>query len=92
MVSDAKAEAERILTKARQEVDELTRQRDSIQSHLQQLRQLLGGGGGAFPAPAPPAPEPAAIESNNGQESGQKQPVAASSSKGSAEDEDWWQE
>src|SRR5690606_37624098 len=49
LLAETKAEAERIRTAAQRQVDELTRQRDSITSHLNQLRQLLGGGGPMMP-------------------------------------------
>jgi hypothetical protein len=41
-MSEAKAEAERTRRAAQRQVDELTRQRDSITGHLDQLRHLLG--------------------------------------------------
>ena len=78
---------------------ELTRQRDSITSHLNQLRQLIGGvspvmGGPeavAAPEPAPavaapePKPAPAAKPAASAASS-------ASSKKASQDDDDWWQE
>ncbi|HWG14002.1 MAG TPA: hypothetical protein VG268_12095, partial [Streptosporangiaceae bacterium] len=39
-----KSDAERSRAAAQRQVDDLTRQKDSISSHLAQLRQLLGGG------------------------------------------------
>jgi hypothetical protein len=53
-VSQAKAQAEQLLAEVKadagrrraatqREVDELTRQKDSIASHLAQVRQVLGG-------------------------------------------------
>jgi hypothetical protein len=79
-VAQAKAQAEALLTEARtdaerrrvtaqREVDELTRQKDNIGSHLAQVRQLLGGQlGGQMPTmdpsvAAPPQPKPAIAES-----------------------------
>ena len=46
-----KSEAERRRVTSQREVDELTRQKDNISSHLAQVRQLLGGQMGlAMPA------------------------------------------
>jgi hypothetical protein len=42
VMSEAKVEAERTRRAAQRQVDELTRQRDSITGHLDQLRHLLG--------------------------------------------------
>ncbi|HTQ94303.1 MAG TPA: hypothetical protein VMK84_32905, partial [Streptosporangiaceae bacterium] len=41
--AETKADAERRRAAAQREVDELTRQKDSIATHLAQVRQLLGG-------------------------------------------------
>src|SRR6202044_3768115 len=43
MLAETKADAERRPAPAQREVDDLTRQKDSIASHLAQVRQLLGG-------------------------------------------------
>ena len=43
MMSEAKTEAERRRVTSQREVEELTRQKDNISSHLAQVRQLLGG-------------------------------------------------
>ena len=43
LLAEVKADAERRQAAAQREVDELTRQKDSIASHLAQVRQLLGG-------------------------------------------------
>ena len=43
LLSEAKTDAERRRLTAQREVDELTRQKDDISSHLAQVRQLLGG-------------------------------------------------
>src|SRR6202035_4930533 len=43
LLAETKADAERRRAAAQREVDELTRQKDSIASHLAQVRQLLGG-------------------------------------------------
>ena len=43
LLAEVKADAERRRAAAQREVDELTRQKDSIASHLAQVRQLLGG-------------------------------------------------
>ena len=51
VMSEAKAEAERTRRAAQRQVDELTRQRDSITGHLDQLRHLLG----AMAVPGVPA-------------------------------------
>ncbi|HEX4257404.1 MAG TPA: hypothetical protein VH089_20095, partial [Streptosporangiaceae bacterium] len=44
LLAETKSEAERARAQAQRQVDDLTRQKDSISSHLAQLRQLLGGG------------------------------------------------
>ena len=64
MLAETKADAERRRAAAQREVDELTRQKDSIATHLAQVRQLLGGqlpGMGANPAMQAPAPKPATV-------------------------------
>ena len=43
LLSETRSEADRHRAIAQRQVDELTRQKDSIASHLTQLRQLLGG-------------------------------------------------
>jgi F0F1-type ATP synthase membrane subunit b/b' len=43
LLAETKADAERRRAAAQREVDDLTRQKDSIASHLAQVRQLLGG-------------------------------------------------
>ena len=43
MLAETRADAERRRVASQREVDELTRQKDSIASHLVQVRQLLGG-------------------------------------------------
>jgi hypothetical protein len=48
-MTEARTEAERRRVTAQREVDELTRQKDNIASHLAQVRQLLGGQLGAVP-------------------------------------------
>jgi len=100
-VSEAKAEAERSRSSAQRQVDELTRQRDSITSHLAQLRQLLGGAPlpsmeEPAPAVAAPAPKPALAATSS---IGHDKPVTASAAPASrksstepAEDAEWWQE
>ena len=68
LLAETKADAERRRAAAQRDVDELTRQKDSIATHLAQVRQLLGGqllpGMDAAAVQAPPAkqaiaPEPA---------------------------------
>ena len=49
LMTEARTEAERRRVTAQREVDELTRQKDNIASHLAQVRQLLGGQLGAVP-------------------------------------------
>jgi len=50
LLTEAKTEAERRRVTSQREVEELTRQKDNIASHLSQVRQLLGGQlGGAVP-------------------------------------------
>jgi len=56
MMSEAKTEAERRRVTSQREVEELTRQKDNISSHLAQVRQLLGGQLGV---PMPPSMDPA---------------------------------
>ena len=79
-------------------MDELTRQRDSITTHLNQLRQLIGGMqppiGGAEEALAAPAGKAAIAAAES-----PKPAPAAAGAKGKAapaadkdSDEDWWQE
>ena len=62
LMSETKTEAERRRVAAQREVDELTRQKDNISTHLAQVRQLLGGQLGvqmpAMPDPAVPRPRP----------------------------------
>jgi hypothetical protein len=43
MLAETKADADRRRAAAQREVEDLTRQKDSIASHLAQVRQLLGG-------------------------------------------------
>ncbi|NEA22203.1 protein kinase [Actinomadura bangladeshensis] len=43
LLAETKAEADRVQAAAQRQVDELTRQRESITSHLKQLRQLISG-------------------------------------------------
>ena len=43
LLAEVKTDAERRRAAAQREVDDLTRQKDSIASHLGQVRQLLGG-------------------------------------------------
>ena len=43
LLAETKADAERRRAAAQRDVDELTRQKDSIATHLAQVRQLLGG-------------------------------------------------
>ena len=43
LLAEVKTDAERRRAAAQREVDDLTRQKDSIASHLAQVRQLLGG-------------------------------------------------
>jgi hypothetical protein len=43
LLTEVKADAERRRAAAQRQVDELTRQKDSIASHLAQVCQLLGG-------------------------------------------------
>ena len=43
LLAEVKADAERRRAATQREVDDLTRQKDSIASHLAQVRQLLGG-------------------------------------------------
>jgi vacuolar-type H+-ATPase subunit E/Vma4 len=61
LLSEVKADAERRRAAAQREVDELTRQKDSIASHLAQVRQLLGGQlpGGVDPAVSAAQAKPA---------------------------------
>jgi hypothetical protein len=82
-------------------VDELTRQRDSITSHLNQLRQLIGGMQPTMPAveeisapaqkPALASPEPKAAPAAK-QAAPAGAPAAAKAKPAKEEDEDWWQE
>ena len=56
LLAETKADAERRRVAAQREVDELTRQKDSIVTRLAQVRQLLGGSHGTeMIAPAPSA-------------------------------------
>ena len=74
LLAETKADAERRRAAAQREVDDLTRQKDSIATHLAQVRQLLGGqlpgmDAAAMQAPAPkPAiaaePAPAGVPRN----------------------------
>ena len=59
LLAETKADAERHRAAAQREVDELTRQKDSIATHLAQVRQLLGGQIPGMDA-APPKPAIAA--------------------------------
>ena len=43
MLAEVNADAERRRAASRREVDDLTRQKESIASHLAQVRQLLPG-------------------------------------------------
>ena len=43
LLAEVKADADRRRAATQREVDELTRQKDSIASHLAQVRQVLGG-------------------------------------------------
>jgi hypothetical protein len=65
MLAETKADAERRRAAAQREVDDLTRQKDSIASHLAQVRQLLGGqvpdmagAAAALQQPKPISPDP----------------------------------
>ncbi len=80
------------------QVDELTRQRDSITSHLAQLRQLLGGAAlpgmepepavtAAPPKPALAAPAPASERPSTPAPSAPAKPAGKSE-----DDAEWWQE
>ena len=67
LLAETKADAERRRAAAQRDVDELTRQKDSIATHLAQVRQLLGGqllpGMDAATMQAPPAKPAIAAES-----------------------------
>jgi hypothetical protein len=56
--AETKADAERRRAAAQREVDELTRQKDSIATHLAQVRQLLDG---QMPGMDPAPPKPAIV-------------------------------
>jgi hypothetical protein len=68
LISEARAEAEQNRRSAQREVDELTRQRDSITGHLDQLRALLG---------QPPVPTPSYTEAVPAQQGGPTTETAA---------------
>jgi hypothetical protein len=76
-LSGAKTEAERRRITAQLEVDELTRQKDNISSHLAQVRQLLGGQPGIQLPPT---------------ENGTAPRPAAANGEAKASDDDWWSE
>jgi len=59
LLAETKTDAERRRAAAQREVDELTRQKDSIATHLAQVRQLLGGQLPMDAAMQAPAPKPA---------------------------------
>ena len=67
LLAETKADAERRRAAAQRDVDDLTRQKDSIATHLAQVRQLLGGqllpGMDAATMQAPPAKQAIAAES-----------------------------
>ena len=104
LTADAKNEMERHRTAAQREVDDLTRQKESISSHLAQISQLLGTqmpglsealkpqqGRQAVGQPAPPkavAGPPPAPREEPRPQA--KQPASAKTAKGG--DEDWWTE
>jgi len=54
LLAETKADAERRRAAAQREVDDLTRQQDSIATHLAQVRQLLVG---QLPGTALPPPD-----------------------------------
>src|SRR5690606_35795500 len=58
-VSDAKAEAEQQRNVAQRQLEDLTRQHDSINTYLDELRGLLGGGDAEAKAPVKKAAVPA---------------------------------
>jgi hypothetical protein len=89
MLAETKADAERRRAAAQREVDDLTRQKDSIASHLAQVRQLLGGqvpdmagAAAALQQPKPISPDP--VPPRNGASGGAApttvQPVQSSAS------------
>jgi hypothetical protein len=106
LLSETKADADRRRVASQREVDELTRQKDNITTHLAQVRQLLGGQLGiqlppmdaAMTAPAPVKP---AVESPPPVASA---PVSRPAGNGTAprpagangeakdDDENWWTE
>ncbi|HEY1819666.1 MAG TPA: cellulose-binding protein, partial [Trebonia sp.] len=104
-ISEAKSEAERRRLTAQREVEELTRQKDNITTHLAQVRQLLGGQLGiqmppmeaaVAPAPVQPAVESAPVGSSAAPvarpvSNGAARPATAAG-EGKANDEDWWTE
>jgi hypothetical protein len=107
LLSETKAEAERRRLASQREVDELTRQKDNIATHLAQVRQLLGGQLG-IQLPADPAvtaaPVKPAVESAPlgnvaaapvARPAGNGAPAAArpASPNGDGKsEEDWWTE
>ena len=62
LLSETKAEAERRRVASQREVDELTRQKDNISTHLAQVRQLLGGQLGIQMPPMEPAVAAAPVQ------------------------------
>ena len=58
LLAETRADAERRRAAVQRDVDELTRQKDSIAAHLAQVRQVVGGQlPGMDPAPPKPTPE-----------------------------------
>ena len=84
LLAEVKADSERRQAAAQREVDELTRQQDSIASHLAQVRQLMGG--------QLPGMDSAASKGENSTRTALR-PSATNSGKHSKRqdhDEDWW--
>ncbi|HEX3513280.1 MAG TPA: cellulose-binding protein, partial [Trebonia sp.] len=103
-ISEAKTEAERRRLTAQREVEELTRQKDNITTHLAQVRQLLGGQLGIQMPPMEPAvaapPPKQAVESAPVASAPVSRPAgngtaprpAGPTGEGQASEEDWWTE
>jgi hypothetical protein len=86
LLAEVKADSERRRAAAQREVDELTRQKDPIASHLAQVRQLMGG--------QLPGMDSAASKAENSTSTALAVPAPDSGKHGKRQDdeEDWWVE
>ena len=85
LLAETKADAERRRAVAQREVDELTREKDSIATHLAQVRQLLGG---QLPGGATPGTDKA----NQPTKKAHATTPPRSAANNELNDEDWWTE